>query len=39
MNVFGGRSEAPSTCGYYYDQATSRALFVLGEKLSINEGG
>jgi len=25
MNVFGGRSEAPSTCGYCNDQATSRA--------------
>jgi len=38
MNVFGDRSEAPSTRGYYYDQATSRAFFVFGERLSIDEG-
>jgi len=39
MNVFSGRSEAPSTSDHYYYQATSRAFFVLGERLSIDEGG
>jgi hypothetical protein len=39
MNVFGGSFEAPSNCGYCYDEATSCAFFVLGERLSIDEGG
>ena len=39
MNVFCGRSDASSTCGYYYDQATSRVFIVWSERLSINESG